>query len=174
MSIKIERASISNSEIMSEIHYYSWKSTYKGMIPDEYLMNLKPTHWVSMLKNGFSENNLVGWVAYLDEMPIGCACVGNSRYAGYENDLELISIYTLPEYFGIGVGKLLMDEVKKYANENGYLTIGLWVLDKNISATIFYEKMGFFFNNDTMKIKIGGSELTEYRYVFDITNVCGI
>ena len=93
------------------------------------------------------------------------AGIGNSKYKDYEGQLELISIYVIPEYWNLGVGSLLLKEVFQYAMNNNYIEIGLWVLDGNYGAMNFYEKKGFSFNGDIMTSKIGGKLVSERRYI---------
>lgn len=102
---------------------------------------------------------------YHEGKVIACTCLGDSRYQGYETQLELISMYVLPEYWNLGAGSLLIDEVLKYAVNNSYLEVGLWVLDGNNQAIRFYEKKGFIGNGDTIQSMIGEKSITEKRYI---------
>jgi len=44
----------------------------------------------------------------------------------------------------------------------------LWVLEENINARKFYEKLGFKHDGAVKKLNIG-KELNEYRYIKNIT-----
>lgn len=77
----------------------------------------------------------------------------------------MISIYVLLKYWNLGAGSLLVDEVLKYAINNNYLEVGLWVLDGNRQAIRFYEKKGFISNGDTFQSMIGGKSIIEKRYI---------
>lgn len=163
--IRTRIANIHDAISMSFVHANSWKKAYQGLLPDEYLNGIKDTQWVDMLTNGLEDNTMKAWVATIEDKIIACTCVGNSRYQGYEGQLELISIYVLPEYWSLGTGSLLINEVLEYALNNNYLEVGLWVLDGNNQAIRFYEKNGFLNNGDTISCKIGESLTTEKRYI---------
>lgn len=163
--IRTRIASIKDATSMSTIHANSWKKAYKDLLPDEYLKRIKVSRWVDMITNGLEDDTMKAWVATIEDKIIACICLGDSRYKGYEKQLELISIYVLPEYWNLGVGSLLIDGAFTYAANNKYLEIGLWVLDGNKSAIRFYEKRGFLNNGDIISCIIGGKSTNEKRYV---------
>lgn len=163
--IKVRRASINDITEMSLIHAHSWKSAYRDLLPDEYLEELEDTGWVSMLEKNMRDDSIVAWVATLEKDIAACTCVGNSRHKGYEQQLELISIYVLPEHWNKGLGSSLVNEVLNYASDNAYPEVGLWVMDQNTQAIRFYEKHGFIYNDDKTSSSVGGRPITVKRYV---------
>jgi hypothetical protein len=58
MSVKIIKASTKDSEIISKLHALSWKTAYKGIVPQEYLDELKYDFWVDAFQNWISNNIL--------------------------------------------------------------------------------------------------------------------
>lgn len=163
--IRTRIANVQDATSMSIIHANSWKKAYQGLLPDEYLNGIKDTQWVDMITKGLESNTMKAWVATIEEKIIACTCTGNSRYQGYEGQLEIFSIYVLPGYWNLGAGSLLIDEVIEYALNNNYLEVGFWVLDGNNQAIRFYEKNGFLNSGDTMTCMIGESPTTEKRYI---------
>ena len=67
-----------------------------------------------------------------------------------ENALALEKIYVLPECKGMGMGKAALNVIIKQAEEGGKEHIYLCVLDTNIHAIAFYEKLGFLFHSTTI------------------------
>jgi diamine N-acetyltransferase len=65
------------------------------------------------------------------------SCVTNG------NPIELVRLYTLPEYFGKGVGAALMRACIVEAKQSGFKTIWLGVWENNHRAQAFYRKFGF-------------------------------
>lgn len=165
--MEIREAVIEDVEIISKLHKVSWQAAYKELINKSYLDNINDNRWVSMLEKGIRSNSMKGFVALEDNKIVACAFVGKSRYKGYENDLELISIYALPDYFGRGFGHLLMKKVKEFAKENGYEKLCLWVLEGNSRATDFYKREGFINNSETTSFEIMNKKLVELRYIFE-------
>ncbi|NLY46626.1 MAG: GNAT family N-acetyltransferase [Tissierella sp.] len=163
--IRTRIANVEDATSISTIHAKSWKEAYKGLLPNKYLNEIKDTRWVDMITKGLIDNTMKAWIAIIEDEIIACTCIGDSRYKGYENQLELISIYVLPEYWNVGAGSLLIDEVLKYAEDNDYVEVGLWVLDGNNQAIRFYEKNGFLSNGDTISCTIGEKHTNEKRYI---------
>lgn len=148
-------------EVIGNIYSCSWKTAYRGIVPQEYLDSLGGSRWSNVLKDS-------GHDAYV--VMDGDKCVGSSSIcAARDKNMagwgEVISIYLLPEYFGSGYAKPLFDCAVNALREKGYADIYLWVLEENVSAQKFYEKQGFHKNGDTAPITIAGKDLIEVRYV---------
>lgn len=165
--MKIREVNINDIPTISKLHKVSWQEAYKNLISEKYLNNISDNHWVAMLENGIKNNSMEGFVVLDNDIIVACAFVGKSRYIGYENDLELISIYALPDYFGKGCGHLLIKEIKKLSKENKYKKICLWVLEGNDRAIKFYEREGFLNNGETTSFEIMNKKLVELRYIFE-------
>lgn len=67
-----------------------------------------------------------------------------------ENAVELEKIYVLPESKGMGIGKSALTEIIKKTKERGNENLILCVIDTNINAIAFYEKLGFLFHSKTI------------------------
>ena len=67
-----------------------------------------------------------------------------------ENAVELEKIYVLPEYKGMGIGKLALIEIIKITKAQDYKNMFLCVIDTNANAIAFYEKLGFNFHSKTI------------------------
>jgi ribosomal protein S18 acetylase RimI-like enzyme len=48
-----------------------------------------------------------------------------------------------PAARGVGIGTKLLDRIKNYAADEGYLTVRLDVIDTNHAARRLYERQGF-------------------------------
>ena len=69
---------------------------------------------------------------------------GNAQTEFKENSgMEIERIYALKEFYGKGVGKILLDKALEVAKESRmeYIWLGVW--EKNPRAIRFYEKNGF-------------------------------
>lgn len=94
--------------------------------------------------------------------------IGALRDLKYKDFGEIMTIYVLLETFRKGCGRYLFEQDLKSLKEQGYFKVYLRVLEKNNEARLFYEKMGFYPNGDTMVTTIGGKEVVEIRYVYSI------
>lgn len=146
---------------VSRVYALSWKTAYRGIIPQSYLDELPEDRWVSALKNSpFTSLVLLDRGRY-----VGTSAFGEARDESLPGWGEIVSIYLLPEYFGRGYGQKLLDAVVSALAQRGYADIYLWVLADNLRARRFYEKNGFCHNGDTQTIDIGEAPLKGMRYV---------
>ena len=148
-------------DAIGNIYAQSWKSAYRGIVPQSYLDSLSGEQWADKFRTRKHDS----FIILEGGKYIGTSSICAARdeiMAGYG---EIISIYLLPEYFGQGYAEPLLNCAVNALWEKGYENIYLWTLEKNIRAQRFYEKNGFYKNGDTSAIEIAGKELTEIRYV---------
>ena len=137
MAIEIGRME-TDEDILGKayVHWKTWHAAYPGLISAAFL-------------DAFTlercEANALKWgkegllVAKDGGRVVGFTGFGASR--GEPDMGEVFALYALPEYWGKGVGKALMDAA--LAQLQGYDRICLWVLQGNARAIRFYEKCGF-------------------------------
>jgi ribosomal protein S18 acetylase RimI-like enzyme len=165
MSVIIRKATIMDSEVISCIHASSWKATYKGIVPQRYLDELKYNFWVDAFQSWISNNLVTAQLIYENEIPVGCIAYGKSRDERFLEWGEIVSIYLLPEYCSKGYGQRLIKIAIDDLNTMGFQNCYLWVLKDNLIARRFYEKNGFWCNNDEYNFEIMQKPLTDVRYI---------
>lgn len=147
---------------ISRIYEESWKYTYKGIIPQDYLESIPEGRWVANLEN----SNWSTLVCVDNGRIVGTSSFCKSRFNQFTGWGEIISIYLLPDYMGRGFGKALFDSVIVELKNMGYRNIFLWVLEENLRARKFYEKEGFILTDAYLDDKIGGKDVREIRYIY--------
>lgn len=159
MEIRPLRETDSRLEV-SRIYEESWKFAYQGIIPQSYLDGIPTGLWAANLDQGGR------WSLVLEEggRLIGTSSAGPSRWRGYPDFGEVVSLYLLPERMGRGYGGPLLEAAVKTLAEQGFRDVLLWVLEENRRARRFYEKYGFRPAGDVMEQEIGGSRLREVLY----------
>ena len=165
--MEIRKATIDDVKDISRIHALSWKSAYKGIIPQTYLDDLKEDFWVSAFETWLNDNVLTAQVMMEKGSIIGCVAYGKARDKSLFSWGEIVSIYLLPEYFGKGYGNKLLERALLDLKQSGFQNIYLWVLKQNQRARYFYEKNNWRCNEDDECIcEIAGKQLTEIRYIY--------
>ncbi|MCM1505844.1 MAG: GNAT family N-acetyltransferase [Ruminococcus flavefaciens] len=139
----------------------SWKSGYKGILPQDYLESIPVGRWAESV----NRNGMHNLVAIENGHIIGTCGFCRSRWEKYSDYGEIVSVYFLPEYTGKGLGKCLLDRAVEELEKMGYKSIILWVLEENFKARRFYEKNGFIFSGEYMENIIGGKEVQEVMYI---------
>lgn len=168
--MRVREAKISDATGIALVHVESWRTTYKSILPKEFLMNLSYKRREQFWETSIPEGNV--FVAENDEGKIvGFASGGIERggkYEGYKG--ELTSIYILKEYQGRGIGKQLLKAVIKGIVKLGINTMLVLVLEDN-NSKLFYEATGGKKIGE-VEIEIAGKKLNELVYGWDnITDI---
>lgn len=148
------------ASIASNIYANSWKVAYTGIVPQKYLNELSPERWTPILENTkhkcfmLQDNGIF----------VATSSIVTARDKNYSDYGEIASIYVLPEYFRKGYGKKLFEFMTEKLRSEGYKKIYLWVLEENLNARRFYEKMGFRPNGDKKLCRIACKDLIEVCY----------
>jgi len=170
MDVKIRKATLKDVNVISNIYALSWKSAYKGIVPQKYLDVLKCNFWVSSFQNWINNNILTAQLINENEMPVGCVAYGKARDVNFANWGEIVSIYLLPDHFRKGYGQKLLQTAIIDMKLKGYENCYLWVLKENIKARNFYESNGFICNNDECFCEIMKKQLVDVRYILTLEN----
>ncbi|WP_248926194.1 GNAT family N-acetyltransferase [Paenibacillus hamazuiensis] len=160
--MKIREAAVADSEIIARVHVDSWRTTYAGILSEDYLANLsvekRKKSWDWTFRNLNKDENIFVCEDSSGQI-VGFVNGGVERSGEYPYTGELYAIYLLKEYQGRGIGSQLFKIMAEWLHEKGHLSMLLWVLEANKSAG-FYTRMGGQVVGDKM-IKIGDDELKE-------------
>ena len=164
--MQIRRATLADTLTISKIHALSWKAAYEGIVSQDYLDNLKDDFWVEFFENSIWNDVLTVQLVLENDLPVGCISYGKSRDTKLPDWGEIVSLYLLPQYWGKGYAKRLLDAALTDFHENSYQNVFLWALIENERARKFYEKNKFTCNNEECIFEIAGEKLVDLRYVF--------
>jgi ribosomal protein S18 acetylase RimI-like enzyme len=158
-AITVNKAIESDAESLANVLCRSWRDSYASWIEEAELarrtnVESRKKTFDMMLKEGKATLLLAKW----DGIPCGLCCYGPSRDPDLSDRTEIISLYTLKEYWGKKVGLALMDHALANIESPG---VFLWVIQENQRARKFYEKSGFV--QDGSQKSIFGN-VAEVRY----------
>jgi len=172
MSINFRIANILDLSGIVKVKIDTWKTTYRGIISEEYLQSLsyedKEENWRQRLENPTHRaiiyvaetdyNDIVGFaLATLEKCNPIIALLQAERFFG-----ELCAIYILKDFQYRKIGTELVKLVVKYFKVNNVNSMITWVLKENPSRR-FYEKLrGKVLGEQA--IEIGGIKHTEVAY----------
>ena len=163
--VRIREAEASDAEAIARVRVQSWQSTYRGLLPEEYLQSLSVDDHARNWRSILSARGLQGftYVAESEDGTVtgfalgGAERTGDARYTG-----ELYAIYLLQAQQRQGVGKRLIAAVARRLLEEGMASMLVWVLAENPSRW-FYEAMGGEYLYEK-PIYIAGGEYVEAAY----------
>ena len=163
--INIREANISDAAGLARVSVDSWRSTYSGIIPQEFLVSLtyesRTRRWEERLldidgpgftfvvEDGFG--NIIGYAGGLKGNS------GNPVYTG-----EVGDIYVLKEYQDQGIGRRLMATIALRLKEYGHSSLLVWTFEDNPYRT-FYEVLGGQPAGEKIA-ETGGKKLKEVAY----------
>jgi L-amino acid N-acyltransferase YncA len=159
--LSIRPATQDDAPEIAHVHVESWRTTYAGIVPAEYLANLnepeRATQWQEWLTR-----DIPVYVAALDGKVVGFIGGGPIREPIETYDAELYAIYLLKHAQGQGIGRQLLQELATSLRSRGFHSMVVWVLEQN-PARHFYSRTGAQLLT-SKDIEIGGATLTEVAY----------
>lgn len=164
MNITIRTAAAEDAHDFAYVICESWKAAYKDIItPEEMAKRTDVEKRTGFFKELILSGKEQFYLAFNENnSPCGVCSTGSARDTDMPNCGELIAIYALPEYWGKGIGKQLMDTAISGLKKQGFNGIILWTFEANNRARRFYEKCGFAFDG-TYKDS-GFPDTKEVRY----------
>ena len=162
----IRTAKYEDIEKIVDINIKDWKKVYKGIIDDNILNNLNKHEKIEKCRKNYNEGNVI--VAEKNGTILGY-CKYDDNVV-YENniDSEIIALYVDCDNFGNGIGKELLEYVKKELKSKNKTKMIIWCLEENKNARKFYEKMGGSILADEKYYEKNGKKYREIGYVYNI------
>lgn len=164
--VHIRRALPSDAPGIARVHVDSWRSTYIGIVPDDYLASLdckeRERIWLKLIT---SEAQVTYVADHKQDGIVGFVSGGPAREDDPSYSGELHAIYLLEQYQRRGIGQGLVGELCAWLLSHGLTSMYTWVLEENPSRR-FYESLGGIeFKCQT--ITIGGRDVVEVAYGWD-------
>jgi GNAT superfamily N-acetyltransferase len=159
--VSIRAATQRDAVEISHVHVLSWRTTYAGIVPDEYLAALNEAERVPLWREWLTRDVQV-YIADLDGKVIGFISGGPIREPVQNYDAELFAIYLLEQTQRHGIGTALLRELAGSLISKGFTSLAVWVLERNPSRH-FYVKSGAQLVT-SKEIETGGAMLSEVAY----------
>ncbi|WP_067724716.1 GNAT family N-acetyltransferase [Oceanobacillus damuensis] len=158
----IRKATMNDAYDIAKVHVDSWRTTYKGILPDDFLEQLSYEKRNKLWEKNLDEQNV--YVAEDAEGKIvGFSTGGIKKTSNYDKYAgELYAIYILEEFQGKGVGKLLMQPIVQDMVASDINSMIVLVLEDNPSKN-FYENLGGR-KIETLEVTIAGVVVNELVY----------
>lgn len=156
--MNIRKAALKDAKGIAKVHVDSWRTTYKNIVPDDYLEKLSYDQRTELWKRNIVRNNNIIYVAENHQGDIvGFAGGGQREENQVEKVGDLTSIYILEDYQGEGIGKELLRQLVIQFEELALDHVFVEVLKDN-KTRYFYEHYGATLV-ETKEITIAGKPL---------------
>lgn len=165
--VHVRQARQEDANGMARVRVDTWRATYKGIVPDEFLENISYQSTADRWKTTFWQERAPGVEAFVAENQqkeiVGIAICGPEQSQDCEYQGEVYVLYVLPEYQNQGLGRQLIRACVRHLTE--YLKVEsllIWVIAENPYRK-FYESLGGEVVQEKTK-EIGGKMISEVAY----------
>ncbi len=140
--VLLRNATHEDASAITALHVASWRSAYRGVLPDAYLDGEaeaeRGAHWDKTLSSLKPEDLVL--VAEDADGLRGFIAVYRDAEPGY--DAYLDNLHVRPGHRGGGLGRRLLAAALSRTIADGAKTLCLWAFDQNEGAIRFYERLG--------------------------------
>jgi L-amino acid N-acyltransferase YncA len=161
----IRMAQLADAVAIATVHVDSWRTTYAGILPDDYLANLSYERRERLWRDTLSTPSGTEFVYVAEDAGrnvIGFAAGGAERSGDAIYTGELYAIYLLDRHQRQGIGRRLTVAVVNRLLHKGFSSMLVWVFAANPSRA-FYEALGGQQVYEK-SLTIGGVQLVEVAY----------
>ena len=162
--VTVRSAVPADAEAIARVHVDTWRSAYKGILPDECLAKLSYGKGTARWSTTLSAKRKLSivYVAEIGGTVVGFAGGGPEREGHAVYTGELYGIYVLPSQQRRGTGRSLVGAVARELMRCGFEAALVWVLAEN-PCRAFYEALGGEIVS-RKEAEIGGARVIEVAY----------
>jgi ribosomal protein S18 acetylase RimI-like enzyme len=150
---------------VARVHVRSWQAAYRGIFPDDYLDQLSPEDRAERYTFGADDPSRQRTFVATDGPTIcGFTTAGVSRDIDLVAAGEIYAIYVDPDSWGLGAGRLLIENARLLLYDMEFEESFLWVLENNERAKRFYGIDGWLPDGSSRTEDRWGVAANEVRY----------
>jgi len=143
--MKIRRATSGDAVALAKVHIDTWRSAYRGLVPDSHLDSLDYDRRAQCFRESLAAGAEKFYIAEDDQGVLGFFSLGACRDPDLAGEPvgEIWAIYLAPRHWRKGIGRLLCQRSEELLASWHYTQAVLWVFEGNRAARRFYEAMGY-------------------------------
>ena len=150
---------------VARVHVRSWQVGYRGLLPDDYLDQLRPEERAEKYTFGSVDPGKPATIVAAEaDVICGFVTTAPARdpdVAGYG---ELCALYVDPEWWGHHIGAALVSAARARLLDLGFRHAILWVLKGNSRAARFYRIDQWVADGRLRTISVWNIMVEEVRY----------
>jgi ribosomal protein S18 acetylase RimI-like enzyme len=163
----IRPAKLADAEGIARAHTASWRSSYRGILPDTVLARIDVDQRAESWRRTLQDPSILTLVAYdtTHHDIVGLCDAGPTRSRN-TCAAEIYRIYFEHHARRHGLGREMFEQVTDWLRARQLRSLIIWVLDNNHHACRFYEAMGGRAAT-RMNSMVSGFPVVELSYVWD-------
>jgi L-amino acid N-acyltransferase YncA len=159
--LTIRLATPEDAAKIAHVHIETWRTTYTGIVPAEYLAALNEAERETQWRQWLTGDTPI-YAADLDRQVVGFAAGGPLREPIETYDAELYAIYIRQKAQGQGIGRALLQQLAASLLNQGFKSMIVWVLYQNPAKDFYIHTGAHFLASKNMEI--AGTTLAEGAY----------
>jgi ribosomal protein S18 acetylase RimI-like enzyme len=159
----VRPAELDDAAEIARVHVATWRSAYRGLMPDDFLASLSEAHYAERWQRVIGDGSNRVFVVEDHDRVAGFASGGRERAGETGFAGELYALYVLDEAQRHGHGRELVRAVAGALRDLHLPDMIVWVLRDNSPARAFYERLGGTYVRK-QPITIGTTTLEEVSY----------
>jgi len=159
----VRAADLDDAPAIARVHVETWRTAYRGLLPDDFLQSLTQGHYTERWRRGIGDGASRVFVVEDETGVVGFASGGRERAGEEAYSGELYALYVSNRAQRRGFGKQLVCAVVASLRDMGLSDMIVWALRDNPDARAFYEHLGGVYLR-TQPITIGETTLQEVAY----------
>lgn len=165
---RVRKATLADAEGMARISVDTWKLTYGGILPKDYLARMRRTAQETQRRRMMADADTAHFVAedQTTGEPVGFASAGPARGAVGDATAEIYELYVQNGFQRRGLGQKLVQASGAWLAGRGHEGMIIWVLADNPNRA-FYERIGGRLAGQRT-IRVGGATVEEAAYVWPL------
>lgn len=162
--MRVRKAVLNDSAGIARVQVDSWRTTYRGIIPDSFLDRLSYKKQRKLWNEGIRLHHVFVAENRQGEI-VGFVSGGPNRFPDLSDaEAEIFAIYLLQDYQRQGIGKQLLKPLVEEFRRVNWNSVMVLALEDN-PAKMFYERIGAT-KIGTTEVEIEGKKLKEAIYVW--------
>lgn len=165
---RVRMATVADAEGMARVSVDTWKLTYGGILPGDYLARMRRPAHESQRRRMMADADTAHFVAEeaATGETVGFASAGPARGGLAGGGAEIYELYVQNGFQGQGLGRRLVEAARGWLAGRGHQSLIVWVLADNPNRG-FYERIGGRFSG-RRAIRVGGATVDEAAYVWPL------
>lgn len=151
---------------VADVHVRSWQAAYRGLMPEEYLAQLRAEDRAKFYDFSMDEpGKPFTQVSLIDGAICGFVVTMPSRLPEMPDHGEICALYVAPEHWRSGTGSALMAAAFQRLTSQEFKSAYLWLLAGNLRGEQFYQHHGWMRDGTSKEETIFGVTVSEERFI---------
>jgi ribosomal protein S18 acetylase RimI-like enzyme len=159
----IRPAELADAPAIARAHVDAWRTTYRGLLPDDFLASLSEDHYRERWQRVIADGSSRVYLAEADGAVVGFASGGRERAGEPGFSGELYALYVVAGSQRRGHGRELVRAVAGALAGMRLPDMLVWALGANTAAREFYERLGGKYVR-AQPVTFGSATLEEVSY----------